>query len=367
MWNSLGGPPEKGELEISVLGPGFGECVAAHIGDDHWFIVDSCFEPKVPAPAPIRYLTAIGKDPAHCVKGIVATHWDRDHIGGIASVLSQCKGASFICAKAFSTKEFHAYVAAHRVGPNKRGVDDIHAAFDELLVSGRSIRAAYPGRNLATLKLADGNGTFRLWSLSPSDAEYDLFVAEASGNNAKLYARMKAAVGRTPNLASVVLVLEWADQHCVLLGADMESHSAPERGWKAVVAQAALVACSKSALVKIPHHGSKTGHAPEMWADLLHPNPLSVLAPFSKGNANSRPPTKADIARISALSSALYVTSPHTSARGPARNAGVVRGLRETNIQMRSQQPSMGIVRFRRKVGAKDWQVEMFGRAKKAT
>ncbi|PXF57856.1 MAG: hypothetical protein C4B58_08625 [Deltaproteobacteria bacterium] len=36
--------PSPDELEISLFGPGRGECVVAHLGNNDWLVVDSCLD-----------------------------------------------------------------------------------------------------------------------------------------------------------------------------------------------------------------------------------------------------------------------------------------------------------------------------------
>src|SRR5438067_455186 len=35
-------PPDSSELELSVFGPGRGECLVVHLGAGEWMVVDSC-------------------------------------------------------------------------------------------------------------------------------------------------------------------------------------------------------------------------------------------------------------------------------------------------------------------------------------
>ena len=37
-------PPSPDELEISLFGPGRGECVVVHLGNNDWLVVDSCLD-----------------------------------------------------------------------------------------------------------------------------------------------------------------------------------------------------------------------------------------------------------------------------------------------------------------------------------
>lgn len=85
-------PPRPDQVEVTLLGPGFGESILVHIGDNHWIIIDSCIDSDTGSPAAITYLEGLGVDPGEAVKVIVATHWHDDHIGGISTLLSCLSG-----------------------------------------------------------------------------------------------------------------------------------------------------------------------------------------------------------------------------------------------------------------------------------
>ena len=80
--SNYGVPPQANEIEVSLFGPGYGECVLLHLGFSDWVIVDSCLN-KDKSPPVLEYLRALGQDPAQVVKLVVATHWHDDHIGGL--------------------------------------------------------------------------------------------------------------------------------------------------------------------------------------------------------------------------------------------------------------------------------------------
>ncbi|WP_373507633.1 hypothetical protein [Thiocapsa sp.] len=43
-------PPSPDEIEVSILGPGFGECVLIHPGAGRWLIIDSCIDATTKRP-----------------------------------------------------------------------------------------------------------------------------------------------------------------------------------------------------------------------------------------------------------------------------------------------------------------------------
>ena len=74
----VGIAPSEDEVEVALLGPGYGESIVAHFGQGEWLIVDSCIN-DAREPQALEYLRAIGVEPDEAVSLIVATHWHDDH------------------------------------------------------------------------------------------------------------------------------------------------------------------------------------------------------------------------------------------------------------------------------------------------
>ncbi len=98
-------PPRPHELEISVFGPGIGECIVVHIGDGDWIIVDSCINKQNGEPVALDYLRSLEVDVASKVKLVIATHWHDDHIRGLAKIVGAAETARFVNSAAYSFKE----------------------------------------------------------------------------------------------------------------------------------------------------------------------------------------------------------------------------------------------------------------------
>ena len=101
--------PRPDEIEVSLLGPGYGESVVVHLGDGEWMVVDSCTGSDG-EPAALEYLNGIGVDPGSSVKMIVATHWHDDHTRGMSRIVEECTSARFCCAPALRDKDLLAVV-----------------------------------------------------------------------------------------------------------------------------------------------------------------------------------------------------------------------------------------------------------------
>ena len=361
VWSDLGGPPEVDEVEVTVIGPGHGESVLVHLGQGEWLVVDSCADhSETPVrAAPLRYLEAIGVDASSAVKLIVASHWDDDHVRGIADLIAASASAVFSCSTAFSKTEFVEFVetvASSGAATGQGNVSEFRRVLQHLADSGTTLRRATPGRHLLNSKSA------KVRSWSPNDLEDQKFLTYVAQNFPKPWEFAKRAVAPKRNHASVVLTVEVGDT-AILLGADMEAASNDDAGWGAVVSEGLRGEIKKSQVVKIPHHGSAGSHDPRMWNDLLDPMPLSVVAPFGRGKIASRPPKSSDIRRISGLSSAVFLTSPHKLGTVVRKELAVERTLREQGVVLMPLKNQLGIVRLRKQPSS-IWKYEMFGPAR---
>ena len=69
-------------MEVSSLGPGYGEGVPVHAGEDEWLVAGSCLA-EDGEPAALNCLRKIDLDPSTEVKLVVAPHRHDDHIRGL--------------------------------------------------------------------------------------------------------------------------------------------------------------------------------------------------------------------------------------------------------------------------------------------
>ncbi len=126
-----------------------------------------------------------------------------------------------------------------------------------------------------------------------------------------------------------------------MLGADLENTETAGTGWDAVLALRPAET-GKAQLLKIPHHGSKTGHHEGIWSELLVSDPTAMLTPWQlAGNAL---PTESDRKRICGLARST-VTVGRTEAALPRYDPAVERTLREAALRRKSATGRMGHVR----------------------
>jgi hypothetical protein len=340
------------------MGPGYGEAVVVHLGQGEWLIVDSCVDAADShrPVAPLRYLRGLGVRVEQSVKFIVVSHWDDDHVKGIGEVVEACPNARFVCSHVFPTDKFAGFVEAVSIGSaatDGGSVRNIRKVLQILHARGKSICRAGSGRKLCS------NPVIQSWS--PSDLDETEFLHYVAQMHPKAGEPLRKAILGTSNLTSVVLSIDWAETS-VLLGADMERNHDEGRGWGAVVSEAQRLEWKKGDLVKVPHHGSQTANDDRMWEILLHPQPISVVAPFGRGPSKSRPPKSTDVRRISDKSRAMFLTARRAEPQTRTMDLGVRRSLREGMITLTSQKSSIGMVRLRRQPGSQ-WKHELFGAA----
>lgn len=315
-------PPAYGDVEVSLFGPGKGECTAMHLGAGRWLIVDSCrdqvTEGGTRPPVALTYLADMSVDVATQVVLIVATHVHDDHFDGIAEIFQACASARFITSHAATSSEFFAAIRADEAvllgDPRLR--QSAYEEYRQVFQLGRDrstgqavsvMTRAEQGKVLLDLPQIDATaeqpavGRVQVTALSPSDEA----VIRANAKLAQSWpqqGRQRRVAPVDPNECAIALRVQVGDVS-VLLGADLPN--GPARcGWLAVLATAGGL---KSSLIKVPHHGSPTSDHPGVWTELVNENPVALIAPYRPGTTPR--PTKADQQRILALTPHVYQTA----------------------------------------------------------
>ena len=347
------GPPNHEEIEVTLLGPGYGESAVVHIGDGAWVIVDSCIN-QDGNPQALEYLERIGVDPAHAVKLIVATHWHDDHIRGMAQIVEVCRSAQFCCSGALGETEFlqamRGLEGQHFSGSGS-GVREIHRVFRQFEDSDGGPKFALADRRLY------GRDKCEVWTLSPHDKEFLNFLRTIKRLTPKAGETKRRIPSMFPNDIAVALWIR-VENVVVLLGSDVERN-----GWKGILKSDGRPT-DEASLYKIAHHGSAGADAPDVWRHMLEPEPFAVLTPWRRGGHAL--PTQEDVRRILTETDNAFATArpdnvPRTRNR---KHPAVARTLRGSEIRLRGSLPESGGVRLRRPMSAKrQWSAEKFGPA----
>ena len=345
-------PPSPAEFEVTLIGPGYGESIVLHIGYGSWVIVDSCIDDEG-NPRALKYLDSIGINPAQAVDLVVATHWHDDHIRGMARMVEVCSKAEFCCANALLNREFLVAVDAlegRHLSADGSGVREIHRVFTQL-----ESRASRPTFALANRRI-HARGKCEIWSLSPNDAAFRDFLISV-GSLFPSEGRTKTRIPTlSPNKVAVALWVEVGDV-AVLLGSDLE-----KRGWVKILQNQARPS-GQASVFKVPHHGSANAHEPDVWQQILTPNPFAMLTPWRKGGCSL--PTRNDARSILSCTPNAYITARIGPSKSTRSSKGMVhRTIREAGINLRPVAMASGAVRLRRPLGSRGrWKIETFGSA----
>jgi hypothetical protein len=357
--------PVSDEMEISIFGPGFGECVVLHFGHGDWAVVDSCLDPASKRPVALHYLESLGVDAGQSVRLVVATHWHDDHMQGISSVFQAAPTAIFACTSAVRHPDFTEILASWtgtRSLIGGSGVDELHNVLIELKRRTPETRFPAPRRASANKTLWErGAREVLVKALSPSDAA-ELAAIARLGTYAP--ARSKARrrlpdIG--PNDASVVLSIEIAE-HRVLLGADLLVRQDPGLGWMAIINDTRGAEPHHG--FKIPYHGSHNADHDDIWEKLLIQQPWAAVTPVVKGSV--RLPDSADCSRILGRTRESYLTAPPHVSKYTDRNRTVEKTVREATRLAQFVPGKFGHVRLRKKIqdpANSPWNAELFGHA----
>jgi hypothetical protein len=350
-------PPPSNEIEISVFGPGLGECIVAHVGGGRWIIIDSCIDRNKKRPVALAYLDEIGVNPSS-VEMILITHWHDDHVAGIDEVVASCTNARFWCSSALRSTEF---LQLLEIDLKRKGlrftrgvkfignvVDRIGSDFNFALASMRIFRQE--------IDVSGFSVNIEAWTLSPSQAEHFLSVKNLGALAADRVGPEKTIPDRNPNHSSVALALMIGETH-ILLGADLEETGNPNYGWSAIINNQTRPQNFRASLFKIPHHGSVTGHCSGVWTSLTIKQPATAVTPYNIGRYIL--PQDADVARIDSLSNGAFITKTGLFQRA-LRRPGSTGKLIPGSLKRLSKTP--GHIRFRRKIDdpSADWQTSLF-------
>ncbi len=335
--------PASNELEISIIGPGRGECILIHLGNNDWCVVDSCVARGIQDSVATEYLRSFGGSPQ--IRLVVASHWHDDHIRGLAGVLESAPTAQFSCSMALKEQEFAALMRLQELSiVDNSGTREFARILDVLKDRPGASEVSAPffalqGRVLLRLSASPARSTAAaVTALSPSDDS----VVRAMNDLRKLMPTAGMPQGRlvspTPNHNSVVLWVE-AGARRVLLGADLEHTGRSGEGWLAVIS--GHIDTTRAEVFKVPHPGSPTSDYPGVWSSMLNENPIAILTPFS-----GKLPATSDLERIATYTNNLYCTSSGTG-KPPTRDKTVEKKMRDAASARRVLDGNPGHVRLR--------------------
>jgi hypothetical protein len=321
-----------------------------HCRDDRWIIIDSVQDRDGVAVA-AKYLDSIGVAPG-CVECIILTHWHEDHVRGATQLASRYTQSLISLPVTLLEDEFQAFLSAYgdiQTGEFKSGVNELIGVCK--ILAAQKARVRWADANKVLIE----SGGVRVDTLSPSPNDVTLFLREMKDWAQNIPGVDRIIPDPSRNDASVVTYIGIGETDRILLGGDLEV-TGKLSGWQ-FIHEATWQERKAASLFKIPHHGSENGHYDAVWGELLSDARVAVLAPYGRGR---KLPTKSDVERITTLCPASYSASAVNLPKGVRQANSVERTLEEASIQRYRPFAHAGHARFRKKIGAADWNVDLF-------
>lgn len=275
-------PPNKNEVEVTVIGTGggYGESIVIKASTDSWIIVDSCIHPVSKEPLSIHYLKTIGVD-LNSVELIICTHWHNDHIKGLHKALLQCPNAEFCFSNVNDLGKFLYLCDLDYAKVNKGTVgstDEFAKCCELMLNRGQFNISAYCN---SVVFVNRDPIDFVMHALSPSPKTINDFNLEISNLITEFGENNTAMLNNSPNDKSVALQFSFGN-HRVILGADLEIGDSEHNGWRHVLKNCLVIDKNiKSNLYKIPHHGSNNGYLKEIFDVLINKDGILKITPYN--------------------------------------------------------------------------------------
>lgn len=348
-------PPEQDEIEVSLFGSGFGESIAVHLPGDRWILVDSCVAPQSTSSMPVsgEYLDLLGVMPNQ-VAAIVASHWHSDHTCGLTRLAKTYVEALIYYPNFMRAKEGIEFLASYSgrgMTPGK-GTSELYDLFET--ASQRMIPC---GMQTEIVQAHIFNSSLiRVSAMSPMPAASHKALAWVQGQLASRTGYVRHPAVPSPNFSSIAIFID-VGQEGILLGSDLEDHAM--YGWTALALHPRWNNGNKAGLYKVAHHGSETGHSPEIWSNLLISSPAAALTPFFHGGVSL--PSASDVTRLKGHSGTLHTSSG--SSQTPNMPATHLKLLKQIATKVVSKQRKMGHLRFRKSLADTNWRIETFDAA----
>ena len=357
--------PKVDEIEVTVFGPGYGECAVIHIGSGKWAIIDSCLDDNL-EPSSLSYLRKLGVAIETDVISVSASHWHDDHVKGLAKTIDACQSARLSFGSALQSKEFIAFLCAHEFQPIQkldRGGTELLNCLKVLKRSNRSIRPLIEDALIFDFEegYLDHSQRVEMRALSPSGQQFEDFLQRIATFPECSKGQPKGRISEpSRNDLSVAMLLTIGSQG-VLFGADLEQTSNPKKGWSAVVANR-RGRQPLSHVFKIPHHGSQDAYNAEVWDEMVARKPWSIVTPWRKGGRNL--PKAADVARLKRYSTKCYITSASLPSPKKRHDRETMKLIQAAKLNIGTSIYSAGRVTMRWMAGCMSPVVELGGKAK---
>lgn len=289
-------------LEIHVFGSStMGEGIVLKLPDSRYAVVDCCFRGNIADVSSNPMIAFLTSRKVKRLAFICLTHPHEDHYFGISQILSTFQTDQFFRSAALTPSKLRQIIYSESEESLKHGDTGRQKALRELLAidkTWKEVSKEKPQeRVMAALDIYPPNlpkkPGFTITGISPCDGEMDAYEASL------IKCLDKAPFNLKHNRISVGLLIN-CKKFNLILGGDME-----EKNWESVLEKFEPSQLA-SRLVKVSHHGSKTGNCDGPWEALSSgkSKPIGVIT----GKKASGLPTKDMVQKLQSYTSELACT-----------------------------------------------------------
>ncbi len=272
-------------LELHVLGAGKGESLIIRLPTGEWGVVD-CYSTSLANPDGNLTLRFLRAREVRELEFLCLTHPHEDHFRGMTQLLEA------LCVRRFWRPPVMTGANLRQIVGNELR-EAAHSGESSIRENARELEAIFDrvkdmrdsGRLKPEFALSDREIRFPspparpycIWVVAPTPMQVDKYH-DGLGKNFDANWRLKAEdVSIGHNRASIGLVVDYGKTRLVL-GGDVEKDC-----WSEALQEPGLADRFKAAtLVKVSHHGSKTGYCQGLWPHFASGGrrPIAVIAPF---------------------------------------------------------------------------------------
>lgn len=329
--------------EVVVFGKGVGESILLHIKGDKWIVIDSFVDPVSKTPIALEYMKHKGVDTRKII-GMVCTHWDDDHIHGIADIIAQSeRSLPFVLPISLTNERVKQYIADN----TDKEIGKI-SEFQKVLKQRKQGKCelywAQSDRILLGQETAGSNIVLK--ALSPNDKQYEAFLQSIVLAEAN---QEKKRQSSNENIVSIVIHVK-TDSETFLLGGDLENSSIG--GWRDICDS--YYEISRSRIFKIPHHGSSTAYYEDVWKKIVE-MPISIITRFNRSHL----PKREMVQKIVNHSWRTFVIGPK-----PKKDKQLIRVINKSKASIKdikSFECKCGYVRLYKTNHNSEWEEEVSG------
>jgi len=317
--------PRLGDLAIYVLGGGVGESIVVVLPDDRLMVIDACSHDGINLPSLL--LRHLGRK---SIDLLVVSHPDLDHVRGLAELIDELDPIDVWRYPFDGTLREYAAKWCRSTGRHDLA-DAVEALDRHGRRTGRVAPTAYSRQTWPSPP-----GSYEVRALAPT--YYDQQRAQRAWSRLVTFdtGRMRASqwlertlLGRpsraidVPNVVSLAISITWGSRRVLLGGDVLRGTRSQHSGWKGVVRlldrDGLGHLLTDLDVVKLSHHGSRTGFAAEVWArHASRARPIGMVAPFSPSHL----PDQLTLTSLISRTSRLLVSSRAGGVGARLRAAG---------------------------------------------